>query len=224
MKKIALSLSFLLLSVFVVFSQQQNGFEYFLKGNVGTKSVLNIYTGSGTKLGNQTFEITEVTIVDDTSFYKMKSHLSGFGTLITNYSVKYCDKVTYVDLVNSLDVANHYNNGSLTLTPIWLPYRADMQVGDTLQGYSMVRDYGNSQIITSMVDRVVVSQDTLNVPAGEYICMKITYSIVAEAPQGVFTTGYTDWINKDVGLVRQESTTGNGRLENYFELQSVTVQ
>ncbi|MBN2663013.1 MAG: hypothetical protein JXR68_05135 [Bacteroidales bacterium] len=223
MKNIALILAILLFGVFIGFSQQSK-FDYFLKGNVGTKSVLGVYTGSGSKLGKQTFEITEVSDVNDTAFVKIKSHLSGMGTLITNYYVKYYDSVSYLDLINFIDVANFYNNKVITLNPIWLPYPANMKVGDSLQGYSMVRDYGNSVITTDMVDRVVAAKDTITVTAGDFECLKITYRIVAKTPGGTFITGYTDWINKDVGLVRQESTTGSGRLENYFELETVQVQ
>lgn len=223
MRNIILTLAVLLLGINICYSQQSK-FDYFLKGNVGTKSVLGVYTGSGSKLGKQTFEITEVSDVSDTAFMKIKSHLSGMGTLITNYYVKYYDSISYLDLVNFVDVANFYKNKVLTLNPIWLPYPADMEVGDSLQGYSMVRDYGNSVITTDMVDRVVAAKDTLNLAAGDFECLKITYRIVAKTSGGTFITGYTDWINKDVGLVRQESTTGSGRLENYFELESVQKQ
>lgn len=223
MKKILLTLVVIATGVFVSYSQTV-GFDYFFKGAPGSKSVLTIYTGSGSKLGKQTFEITEVSTDKDTSFMQIKSHLTGMGNLITNYSVKTYDSVTYVDLVNQLDVANFYNMGVLSLEPAWLPYRADMQVGDSLQGYAMVRDYGNSKITTDMVDRYVEAKETITVPAGEFECLKITYKIVGKTGYGTFTTGYTDWINKEAGLVKQESTTGAGRVENYFELESIEIK
>ncbi len=222
MKKTHIIIIAVFLFPFII-NAQENTFNYFLKGKTGTKTVLDYYTGSDKKLGQQINEITKSYTKDDTSFIILKTKLTGFGTLVTKSPVKYYNNVSYVELKHNLDVANFVDNGITTLNPQWLPYPADMQVGDTLTGYVMERDYGSHSIITKMVDRKVVAKETIVCPAGEFECLKITYTIKATTPQGVFTTGYTDWLNRDIGLVKQESTTGSGRLENYLILQSVEI-
>jgi len=222
MKKIALLITFIL-AVTVV--NAQSGLDYYLQGAVGSKTTLNVYTGSDKKIGQQINEIKGIKTVEDTVFFSLKSTLTGMGTLPITYGVKYYDSVAYVDLQNYLSVANYVKSKVLTLDPMWwVQYPANMQVGDSLPGYVMDRSYGSYSIVTKMVDRVVAGVDTVSTPAGNFECLKITYRIEATAPQGVFVTGYTDWVNKEVGLVKQESTTGSGRVENYFVLQSVEIK
>ncbi len=206
------------------FAQQDATFDYFLKGNVGSKKVLNIYTGSGYKLGTETFQITEKTIADDTSTMRIKCHLAGMGSLTTIYHVKYYYGISYLELDEFLAVANFVKMGVTTIEPEWLPYRSNMQVGDSLVGYFMKRKYGSHYNTTEQANRYVVEKDTLTTPAGTFECLKITYLIIGKTPSGTFKTGYTDWINKDLGLIRQESTTSSGRLENYFELVSYEIK
>lgn len=222
MKKTSLIILFII-SVYN-FSIAQDCCNYFLKGNEGTKSVLYLYSGKGNKIGQKIIEIKGKNTIEDTTFVKYNHTFTGMGTLPLNFLVKSTENKSYVELKSFLSIENYVNNNIIELSPLWLEYPADMKIGDTLPGYAMSRKYGSYSVDTKLINRKVVSQDTITTPAGNFVCLKITYKLVATAPQGVFSTGYTVWLNKNIGVVKQESTTGSGRLENYLILQSVDTK
>ena len=207
-----------------VFAQDNIKFNYFLKGEKGSSTTLNVYSGSDKKIGSQKIEITEKFENEDTTFAKITSVISGMGTVRTTYMTKSYNDSTFVELKDYLDVANFVKMGVTVIEPEWMFMPATVTEGQEIQGYVMTRDQGNRQLITKMIDRKVVGFETITTPVGEFECVKITYTIEASTGYGIFISNYIDWYNKDLGLIRQEAYTKEGRLENSFLLQSFDIK
>jgi hypothetical protein len=207
-----------------IFAQTKN-FNYFLKGNIGTTMNIGIFNSKGVKIGNQVLSITETKYEIDTPIIYYKHVTSGVGPVITlNYPVKYCNSASYLQLKYFLNVAQFVDSKITTLEPEWQTFPDSLFEGQDLQGYTMIRDYGSYKITTKMINKKVISFEKIITPVGEYECVKITYTIEATTNYGVFVSNYIDWYNVDLGLIRQEAYTKEGRLENYFLMQSISVK
>lgn len=222
MKHIFLFIASLFIFGSSIQAQEDTCLSYFLKGDIGTTTILNINNSSGSKIGTQTNEIIEKYVDADTTFLKIKNKTSGIGVpIIITYVVKCYDNNSYIELKDYLNVANYVDMGVTTIEPKWMIMPSVMEAGDSLVGYVMTRDYGSSKIITKMINRKVEGFETVTTPAGDFECVKFSYTIEGTTSYGVFVSNYFDWYNKDVGLVKQESHTKSGRLENSFVLQEV---
>lgn len=217
---------FLLIVTFIGFNavqaQDANMFNYFLKGEVGTKTVLKVLTGSGAVIGTEYYEIIQKDVSCDTPFIVIKNYTTGIGnTAAIVYKVKSFDNASYSELPEILNVTRFLKAKVAELNPLWFPLPENMKVGDTLSGYYLVRHYSSYDLITKIANRIVEGQETVSCPAGDFDCMKISYTIEATTNYGVFVSYYTDWLNKDVGIVKQEARTKTGSVENLFILQEV---
>jgi len=215
------ALIFLLGNIFA----QTNNFNYFLKGNVGTTMNIGIFNSKNAKIGNQVLTITQSKLEIDTSIIYYKHVTSGVGPVITlNFPVKYCNKTSYLQLKHFLNVAQFVDGKITTLEPEWQAIPDSLYAEQELQGYDMIRDYGSYKITTKMINKKVVGFEKITTPVGDYECVKITYTIEATTNYGVFISNFIDWYNVDLGLIRQESYTKEGRLENYFLMQSISIK
>jgi len=217
---------FLLIVTFIGFgalqAQDTNMFNYFLKGEVGTKSVLKVKTGSGATIGTEYYEITQKNVDCDTPFIQIKNYTTGLGNSAgIVYKVKSYNDSSYSELSEILNVERFLKSKVAELNPLWFPLPENLQVGDTLSGYYLVRHYSSYDLVTKVANRIIEGQETVSCPAGDFDCMKISYTIEAKTNYGVFISNYTDWLNIDVGIVKQEARTKSGNVENLFILQEV---
>ncbi len=208
---------------FVITNAQDTCFNYMLKGEVGTKTVLSVYSSSGKVIGAQTIEIISKENINDTTFVKYRSTTTGMGTIKLEYMTKCSDTVAYIELKHFLNVAQFVDSKVTTITPMWLCMPFEYKEGQELEGYVMYRSYGNSSIITKMKDRKVSGFETVTTPVGDFECVKITYTIEGTTSYGVFTSFYADWYHEDLGLIKQESYKADGSIENSFLLKSFDV-
>ena len=224
MKKNIILIIAMLFFEMTVNAQSNTNSVYLLQGEVGTSVTLGINNSSGSGIGKQKIEILERYSEGDTSFYKYKNTITGMGTVKTKYTAKSYDNNSYIDLKDYLNVANFVKMGVTVIEPVWLIFPAELTVGQELVGYTMTRDYGSYKIFTKMINRKVEGFDTLSTPAGNIECVKFSYTIEATTNYGVFVSNYIDWYNKDLGIIRQESYTKTGRMENSFILESFDVK
>lgn len=221
MKNLLIILFFIFIPLFALFSQ--NNIPYFLNGEVGTTSVMNIYIGADRKIGQQTFKILRKQSIKDTIIINYSCITTGMGTIKLYYTVKFFDDTSYIQLANFLSVDRLVKSGSLSLSPEWLPVPAELKENQKLQGYSMIRDYGSRQITTTVNNKQTEGFETIDTDAGTFDCITITYTIESDTGHGIFVSNYKEWHNKDIGLVKQESYTAKGSLENTFLLKSIDI-
>lgn len=222
MKKTFLIILFFI-TLFGFSKAQNNSLNYMLKGEVGSKTVLELSFGN-TK-GKQIIKILEKEEKGDTCVVKYESVTTGLGTVKYTYTVKSYNDTSYIELKDYLNVANFVDIGVTTINPMWLSFPAQFQATEQeLMGYYMVRDYDSYQITTDMINRKMVEHDTITTPAGVFSCVKITYTIEAKTNYGTFISNYVEWFNKDLGLIKQESYTKSGRLENSSILISTDIK
>ncbi|MEA3452213.1 MAG: hypothetical protein U9Q83_09980 [Bacteroidota bacterium] len=226
MKKTFLLAFIILVSVNFINAQNDSlSFNYFLKGNVGTKTALKVYTGSGKVVGTQYYEIVKTNFNCDTPEIKIKNYTTGLGrTAAIMYRVKSYNDTSYSELSEVMNVTRFLKSKVAELNPLWYPMPAKLEIGDTLLGYKLVRHYTSYDIITQVSERIVEGFETISYTGGELECVKISYTIVAKTNYGTYISAYTDWINKDIGIVKQEAKTKSGRVENTFLLEEVIIK
>ncbi|MBN2890634.1 MAG: hypothetical protein JXL97_02090 [Bacteroidales bacterium] len=224
MKILLNTLVLIFLSTFIFAQNDSIYFPYLLNGEVGTKSTLNINSGSGNKVGSQITEITEKYSDGDTTFMKLCSSTTGIGSVKLIYIVKSYNDTSFIELKTYLNVENYVKLGVLTLEPEWMIMPYEYVENQEVVGYTMTRDYGSYQIITKMKDRKVVGFETISTPAGDFECVKTSYVIEGKTNYGTFISNYVNWENKEVGLVKQEAYTESGRMETSYVLQSIDIK
>jgi hypothetical protein len=70
---------------------------------------------------------------------------------------------------------------------------------------------------TTVYNRKVEAIEEVTTKAGTFQCYKITYDVLTDAMMDIQTSGI-EWIARDVGAVRTESYSKNGKLTGYTEL------
>lgn len=218
------TLSFMTLFLFTVLilNSQNSNFDYYFNGNVGSKLTYGIYTSSDSRIATQTIEITNKTQVADTFYITYKSKIANTEL---NYKVKMYDSICFLDMVGYLNLANFVNSGATTLYPAWwIAYPANLVVGQDIEGFRYERKYSKSTQVTKYFDRKVLELDTIKTNAGSFECYKIFYRIESDQAQGKYSTLVTEWVNKDLGLIRQENAASSGRMDVYTLLESVSIK
>jgi len=218
--------SVILISAFFLQAQNDSlSFNYFLKGNVGTKTALKVFTGNGSNVGTQYYEIVKTNFNCDTPEIQIKNYTTGLGrTAAVTYRVKSYNDTSYSELSEVMSVTRFLKSKVAELNPLWYPMPANLSTGDTLVGYKLVRHYSSHDIITKVSERIVEGFETISYTGGELECVKISYTIEAKTNYGTYISAYTDWINKDIGIVKQEAKTKSGRVENTFILDEVIIK
>jgi hypothetical protein len=105
----------------------------------------------------------------------------------------------------------------------WFGYPANLKIGDTLPTYSYERKMGRGLQITSLSNRVVEAIDTITTKMGKVECYRITANNISKGPQGTFHSYVTEWICKEYGLVKQETSSSKDRVEIRLLLESVKI-
>lgn len=97
---------------------------------------------------------------------------------------------------------------------------SNLEVGQELKEASITLS-GNIPFTmeTRIKDRKVLAKEKITTPAGTFDCYKISYTVVSKT---VMSMEYSsiDWIAKEVGMVKSESYTKNGKLNGYSLLTS----
>ena len=73
---------------------------------------------------------------------------------------------------------------------------------------------------TTISNRTVEAVENITTRAGTFKCFKISYDIETKAVM-TFRAKGTEWIAKDIGVIRSENYNKNGKLTGYSELASL---
>lgn len=72
-----------------------------------------------------------------------------------------------------------------------------------------------------ITERVIESIETVTTPAGSFECIKITQTVMSDMGIVKMTLKSTEWLAKNIGLVKSETYSKAGKLMGTMELQSV---
>lgn len=197
-------------------------FNFFLSGNAATTANYDIYYGSNKQpSAKQSLQIKNKYFVGDTTFIE---YINKVGNKQILYTIKSFKDTVLIELVKYLDIENYVKSSIAQVYPLWwLGYPSNLKVGDTLPSYSYQRKMGRGLQITSMSNRVVEGIDTITTKMGKIACYRITAENISKGPQGTFHSYITEWICKEYGLVKQETSSSKNRVEISLLLEYVKI-
>ncbi len=128
------------------------------------------------------------------------------------------------------DILNHMNLDldkfeglEATIETTAVEYPSVLVPGTTLAdaSYTVSMSMGGMTMMSvsiNLIDRKVVAEENITVPAGSFKASKITYTI--EANMGFTKThlNVTEWMSKKAGVVRSETYDKKGKLQDYTVL------
>lgn len=108
-------------------------------------------------------------------------------------------------------------------SPVFFP--ASMKPGDELPDAEIrmsasMMGMKLMDVTVKQVNRKVVQEEKITVPAGTFDCIKVTYDLDTELGGRVRKTAVVNWMAKGVGLIKEESYK-DGKLESYIEATAV---
>ena len=107
---------------------------------------------------------------------------------------------------------------------------SNLAVNSTMKDASMAMTVVNNGVTFSemnikLLNRKVVSKETITVPAGTFECFKVTYDVAIDMktmgfPIAIKTKG-AEYISAKIGTVKSESYDANGKLVGYNVLSKI---
>lgn len=125
---------------------------------------------------------------------------------------QYMSDSEYADLANAISA-----KGALELA-----FSPDMAPDTKLPKSSLRINAGMVSMRGNLWDAKVLGKETVTVPAGTYEdCVKITYTIVMNSPDGNTKHVNEDWFAKGVGIVKSVEYDKKGNVSSVDELISI---
>jgi hypothetical protein len=126
--------------------------------------------------------------------------------------------VFYVDMRNYLNEQSMeaYKDMEMTVEGGNLELPSSMKAGDVLKSGELKMSFssGGMTIINmniNITNRKVDAVENLTTPAGTFECFKISYDVAMKMMMNVKTKG-VEWYAKDVGLIKSESYSTDGKM------------
>jgi hypothetical protein len=126
--------------------------------------------------------------------------------------------VFLIDMKNymSQQSSDPYKDMEMTMEGGSLEMPWNMKAGDLLKNGDLKMSFSSSgmtmmNMTISITNRKVEAVENITTPAGTYECYKITYDIATKMMINIKMKG-TEWYAKNVGLVKSESYSNDGKL------------
>jgi len=180
--------------------------QYDKKGNLSGSSVqkiISIRKSAGS---------TEAEIASE--HFDAKGKSLGSATL----TAKCENGVFYIDMKNymSQESMESYKDMEMTIEGGDLEMPRTMKAGDVLKNGNLKMSFASGgmtimNMSVSITNRKVEAVENITTPAGTFECYKITYDVATKMMINVKMKG-TEWYAKNVGMVKSESYTSDGKL------------
>lgn len=190
----------------------------------GTKFVVTSYNKKGKTESSVKYEVTKasnnVASLSAKVFDDKNKEITQTGYDVT------CDgetiSIDFQSLLNP-EILKQYKDMDMELTGSNIEFPTNLEVGQDLKdaNMNMAIDLSGMKmnIKLDMVDRKVISKESITTPAGTFDCFVLTYT--TEMKMGVKQRfQIKEWVAKGVGMVRSEHYSKNGKLSGYSELTS----
>lgn len=223
MKKFYLLLSIMLIGM-VGFSQNC---ESIFPVEKGTFMEMKSYDAKGKLTGTNRQTITDVSRSGDALLIKVQSEeLDKKDKVVGTSELEMrCEKgVFYMDMKNFMSQASMegMKDMEMSFDGTNLEFPANIKPGDELKDANMTINFSSSamtmmNMTVSITNRKVEAIENITTPAGTFECYKISYDM--ETKTIIRTSGKAiQWYADNVGAVRTESYSKNGKLIGYTEL------
>ncbi|MDY0103120.1 MAG: hypothetical protein RBS07_09270 [Lentimicrobium sp.] len=138
------------------------------------------------------------------------------------------DDVFYMDMKEMLDpkTMGGFKDMEVSVSGVDLEFPGIMEVGQTLNDGNIEMSASSSgftvmNMTVKILNRKVEAYEPVTTPAGTFDCFKISYDIEMHTIVNIKAKG-TEWVAKNVGVVKSEQYDKNGKLTGYTLLSQFT--
>ncbi len=225
MKKVLIILPILLISVL---SFSQSCPEYFSmqegtmweQQNFNSKNKLESTTNayikeySTTNTGHEL--LIEIRTVD-----KRKNELNGTLTYRCENGVLYMDMSDFLQQMN-IDL-RQYEDMDIEINNDGIQYPSELIPGTTLPDANLtiaisMQGMKIMSVSVDILDRQVVTNESVTVPAGTFDATKISYTLQSKVGFAKTQLSVIEWVSSSSGVVRSETYDKKGKLQDYMVL------
>ncbi len=224
MKKIIVLTVFIFFAAFIY--AQDCSFYYPYKK--GTLNEIKSFDKKGKHLSTNTTQVIEnkqengITTVKISSVYKAAK---GDEEYQSEHSYVCEGDKFYFDMSSYLDNKTLASQGDMEINveadKVGIP--SNLEVGQTLDGGKVTATITNQgmkimEMRVELSNRKVEAIETIETEAGSFECYKINQDIITKVGFMKMNTSSTEWLSKEVGVVKSESYNKNGKLMASTEL------
>jgi hypothetical protein len=222
MKKVEFLFSFVLL--LLGFNLIAQDCKMFYPLEEGTEMEITSYDKKDKATGSSTQKVVEKEQKGDNVSLVVQSltfDKKGEKVMEGEFNVSCEDGKFYMDMRNFLDPQSMaaYEDMEIEVDSKDMVYPSNLKVGDELPNASIsvsmkssgVNMFNMNILITN---RKVEAREEITTPAGTFDCFKMSYDIETKMMVKVQAKAI-QWIAEDVGMVKSESYSKNGKLEGY---------
>lgn len=220
MKKI--SFTFFLALTFLIAKAQNTACETYFPQKLGTKFEITHYDKKGKITTINRYLITKnVPIAGGVDIGFKVTSVDGKNreTFSGDYNAKCQNQNLYIEAFNLFMNTPQTSDIEMTITGDMLTYPNTLTAGMSLPDVSVemkakMKTTGMNIMTTKIriFNRQVVGKEMIEVPAGKFECIKITYeSETKTGIIGTFKQKTTEYIAKNVGIVKSESVDEKGK-------------
>lgn len=149
-------------------------------------------------------------------------------TYKNEFNVKCENGVFYIDMKNFMnpETMAAYKDMEMAIESSDLQMPSSLKAGDALGDGSITITISNQgmkmmTMATTITNRKVEAKENITTGAGTYECYKITSDILTKAGFMNVKGKSVEWYSKNVGVVKTESYSSNGKLVGYTLLTSL---
>jgi len=135
--------------------------------------------------------------------------------------------IYYIDMKNYMNQQSmeSYEDMEMTMEGGNLEIPGNLKAGDVLKNGDMKMSFSSGgmtvmNMTVAITNRKVDAVESITTPAGTFECYKISYDIATKMMINIRAKG-TEWYSKDVGMVKSESYSSDGKLMGSTVLASV---
>lgn len=214
----------LLIMLMVAISAKAQNCEGFFPMKQGAVIETQSFNPKDKLQGMHRQTILAVDQVDEGVAIKVKSEQldeKGKPSFEQELNMRCVDDVFYMDMKDMLDpkTMGGFQDMEVSVSGVDLEFPGIMQVGQTLNNGNIKMSVSSSgftvmNMEVKILNRKVEAYEPVTTPAGTFDCFKISYDIEMKTVVNVKAKG-TDWVAKNVGVVKSEQYDKNGKLTGY---------
>ena len=187
--------------------------SYNKKGKTSAKGIYKIRNVS--KSGGAETATVQMELFDE----------KGKSVISTEYDITCKDDVVSIDFSNLFSVATYemYKDMEFEMSGENLQIPNNLSIGQSLPDANALMEVNISAVTmktsVDITNRKVVSRENVTTDAGTFDCYLISYDTIVKSGMGLKQQGNgKQWITEKLGLIKQESYSGKGKLLGHSEL------
>ena len=219
-----LKLTFVVVFTFLMTTAFSQDCEIYFPMDEGTEVEMTNYDKKDKVTGTHTQKIEEKEVDgDNLSLTILQKVYDDKGEFVHEgrYGMHCEDGVFYIDMRSFVtdEMMTAYQGMEMQIDAEDMSIPANLSVGASLPDASIAIGISNQgikmmTITIDITERKVEAKEDITTPAGTFECYKMTYHISTK--MGLRVQGdVTEWLAKDVGIVKSENYSKKGKLQSY---------